>query len=260
MDDLKTSIVRSLDGQNEALFPHLAYLLQDLWEIGASPGHFIQLICKNDLENKIAKAVDLGCGKGAVAIQLAKNFGWQVDGFDAMPAFIQEARQWSKKHGTENVCSFNVCDIRELVKTAGRYDLVILGSIGSVFGSIEETLRAIRPCLFQTGYVLLDDGYQKSETIHSLHQIPTRENAIQHIRKAGFVIIDEITYSPDFISASNQEIYSAIQHRVLELEKKYPETKQLFQNYLAIQRQENSALENDITCVTWLLKYSVDHD
>lgn len=257
MTDLKKSIVNSLDGRDVNLFPHLPYLLQDLWEIGASPPHFIQLIRKNRLESKINRALDLGCGKGAVAVQLAKVFGWQIYGIDAMPAFIEDSKQWSKKYSTEVLCTFEVGDIREQIQNRRDYDLVLLGSIGPVLGSIKETLVALKPCLKQTGYVLLDDGYLKGKNSKSPHDYPTREKVFQQIRESGFHILDELIYSREFMIESNQKIFAAIQNRAMELAEKYPEKKRLFEAYVRLQEEENETLENEIVCVTWLLQNSV---
>ena len=47
MDTIEHSILKSLDGKDINLFPFLPYLLQDIWEIGASPEVILNLIKKN---------------------------------------------------------------------------------------------------------------------------------------------------------------------------------------------------------------------
>jgi hypothetical protein len=44
MEEIKKSVVDSLDGNNVELFQHLPYILQDLWEIGADPSIIVSLI------------------------------------------------------------------------------------------------------------------------------------------------------------------------------------------------------------------------
>ncbi|MDP2423229.1 MAG: hypothetical protein U1C46_02215 [Bacteroidales bacterium] len=47
IEDLKKSIVESLDGYDIELIPYLPYILQDLWEIGADPLTMLTLIKNN---------------------------------------------------------------------------------------------------------------------------------------------------------------------------------------------------------------------
>ncbi len=252
--DVQASIIESLDGDEARLFPHLPHLLQDVWEIGASPRHLIELIEKSKLAGGINSALDLGCGKGAVSIQLAKRFGWRVSGIDAMPAFINEANERSREHGTVERCTFEVDDIREAVHRQRGYSLVILGSIGPVLGSIGQTLNAVKQCLTNPGYVLLDDGYKKGKVTTSMHDIPDRAQALAEIVGNGFDIIDEFIYDPEEIKASDVEIFESIKRRALELQLKYPQEKAVLEKYIQDQIRENYVLENEYVCVTWLLK------
>ena len=51
------------------------------------------LICKYiDLSDK-TRILDLACGKGAVAVEVAQKLNVRVKGIDLMPEFIEVARQ-----------------------------------------------------------------------------------------------------------------------------------------------------------------------
>ena len=253
-DSIKQSVIQSLDGRDEELYPFLHYLLQDLWEIGTSPVHLIDLIERHKLAEKIKTALDLGCGKGAVSIQMAKHFGWHVHGIDAMPEFIEGAQQRSQTFGTAKRVSFELGDIRSAVKHARDYDLVILGSIGPVLGSIIETLSAVKSCLVPGGYVLLDDVYQRMDGHSAAGDAPDRAAVLQQIHGSSLKIIEEFVYDHDYLAMSNQAIFAAIQKRAIELETAQPEKKHFFRAYVAQQAHENKVLEEDVECVTWLLK------
>ena len=77
------------------------------------------------LLKKESKILDLGCGKGAVLINLVKNFGCQGHGIDALPDFIEEAKEYAKKNKVEQKCTFETGDIRRMVDHHQDYDLVI---------------------------------------------------------------------------------------------------------------------------------------
>jgi predicted RNA methylase len=84
MKSLEESVVAAMDGSERALFPYLPYILQDLWELGASPGEIIELVRKHANNYSRLRILDLGCGKGAVSIQLAKELNCSCLGVDAV--------------------------------------------------------------------------------------------------------------------------------------------------------------------------------
>jgi cyclopropane fatty-acyl-phospholipid synthase-like methyltransferase len=153
------SIIKSLDGTDKELLPFIPFLLQDLWEIGSSPEIINQLLLNHNCVDKQSKVLDLGCGKGAISVNMAKQFGCQVLGIDAMPKFIEEANYWSDKFHQSHLCTFEVDDIRQKTSELINFELIVLGSIGPVFGNIEITLNSVKSSLVANGYVILDDGY-----------------------------------------------------------------------------------------------------
>jgi ubiquinone/menaquinone biosynthesis C-methylase UbiE len=254
MDDLKVSIVASLDGESEALFPYLPYLLQDLWEIGSFPRTIVQLMKKHTLHHHQSFTVlDLGCGKGAVAITIAQELECQVYGIDGMPEFIAQAKTYAKTYHVEHLCRFDVGDIRQEVQTLHDYDLVILGSLGPVFGDIEATLRQVKSCVKPGGCILLDDAYIPDESELKSEVYLKRSQVLEQIRRSGVAILDECILERADIVESDVEIFQHIKRRAFELIEQHPEKKALFEGYVHAQQRENEILENYVTCVTWVL-------
>jgi len=93
--DMREKVAKSLTAESTALLPYLPYLLQDLWELGSSPDEIVSAI-KNCGIDKGWRVLDLGCGKGAVSIRLARNFGCSVKGIDFINDFIDYARKKRK--------------------------------------------------------------------------------------------------------------------------------------------------------------------
>lgn len=255
MEDLRKSVLTSLDGKNDDLYPYLPYLLQDLWEMGTSAEIIINLVKKHRINHsRDVKVLDLGCGKGAISINLAKTFGFHVHGIDGMPEFIKDANMWTEKYDVSHLCRFEIGDIRLLVNQLEGYDIIILGSIGPVFGNIEETLRKAMQCLRKNGIVILDDGYIPEDSKIKLRHYPTRSEALIQIQNSHFDIIEEHMIDQNYIKESNAAIFESIHHRVMELKSRYPKKSYLFEQYLKTQEEENDILENYIRCVTWLLR------
>ena len=210
MDTVKKSIVKSMDGLEFGLFPYLSYLLQDLWEIGASSDYIIDIVKRQRVLKKKSKILDLGCGKGAVLIRLVNEFGCEGHGIDALPDFIEEAKDYAKKYKVLQKCTFETGDIRRKVDDLTGYDLVILGSIGPVFGDIKSTLLKVQTCTKDDGYIILDDGYLSNDSSLKSPVYLKETELLQQIKSAKMNIVDKSLLNPDYIKNSNKQIYDYI--------------------------------------------------
>ncbi|HPG41715.1 MAG TPA: class I SAM-dependent methyltransferase [bacterium] len=253
---LEKSILESLDGRNDELLPFIPYLLQDMWELGSLPQDIIKLIRKHRLPlDHTGKILDLGCGKGAVSITLAQEFGCRVLGIDGVPDFITAAQHQARLHKVEELCTFQSGDMRELVCTLVNFDLALLGSIGPVFGDLETTINSVVPCLKNNGYLLIDDGYLKEDSQIQKQGYCKRGEILQQIDRCPVRIIDEYYINDTALGDLSDVMYAQIKNRVAELIAKYPQQRHLFESYLQTQEEEFAVLENDMQGVTWLLQY-----
>lgn len=125
MKSLEESVVIAMDGTDKDIFPYLPYILQNFWEIGASPSDMITLIESQFTDFSELKIVDLGCGKGAVSIKIAEKLGCECWGFDAIGDFIEEARIKATDYNVASLCHFEQADIREKIKELPRFDVII---------------------------------------------------------------------------------------------------------------------------------------
>jgi SAM-dependent methyltransferase len=79
MQDIWFSILESLDGKDPRVLPYLPFLLQDLWELGSSPGVISGLVKRHAQgQDRRLRVLDLGCGKGTVSVQLACDLECEV--------------------------------------------------------------------------------------------------------------------------------------------------------------------------------------
>lgn len=253
MKTLEKSVVTSMDGSDSQLFPFLSCILQDLWEIGASPDVIIKLIHKHTSNHSNLKVLDLGCGKGAVSIKLAKEFNCSCIGIDAVEDFIKEAQNKAKEYGVEKRCQFEVGDIRERVKELKGFDIIILGAIGPVFGNYYSTLSTLSKCLNKNGLIIIDDGYIEDESSFSHPLTEKRSSILKQITEAGMKLIDEVIINDDEIKSADDHIFKNLKKRCHELIEKYPEKSTLFLEYIKKQEKENEILETKVICSTMLI-------
>ncbi|TVQ69863.1 MAG: class I SAM-dependent methyltransferase [Balneolaceae bacterium] len=268
---LEESVVAAMDGTDPEIYPYLPYILQDVWEMGASPEVMVRLARRHAPQHRELAVIDLGCGKGAVSVALARMLPCRCLGIDAIDAFIEEARQKALAFGVADRCSFTTGDIREWVErrqvgkglsrskvpaatTAPKFDLIVLGAIGPVLGDYFETLTRLSSCLAHDGIILIDDGYIPDGSTFT-HPLIQRKNEIdRQIVRAGMKLVDKEVIGTDDMQASNKAIHQPLIRRCRELMEKHPEQHHLFEGYIRKQEEEIDILENRIVCSTMVVK------
>ena len=254
MKTIEESVVDALDGSDKDLFPFLPYLLQDLWEIGSDPDAIIKLIRKHCNNIAQLKVIDLGCGKGAVSVKVTKELGCTCYGIDAIPEFIEFAKQKTAEFKVNHLCKFETGDIREKVKELSGYDVIILGAIGPVFGDYFSTLSTLGKCLNERDIFIIDDGYINDNSDFDHPLMIKKANILQQIEKAGMYLVEDDVMDRDKIKDSNDSIFVHLKKRCFELIEKFPDKQALFLDYINRQEIENDVLENNVIGTTMVIK------
>jgi 2-polyprenyl-3-methyl-5-hydroxy-6-metoxy-1,4-benzoquinol methylase len=253
MNDLKDCVVKSLDGTALEIFPFLPYLLQDLREIGTDPLLVSEMLHEHIDDIKPIKILDFGCGKGAVSVRLAKDYNCQIFGIDALPEFVESAKEFAIEKGVYDRCLFSQGDIRTQYIYYKNFDVVILGAIGPVLGNIEETLQKVSQCLKSEGIVVLDDSYIPESSDYAHERSAGKLQFFEQISQAGFEVSLEQVLDVEYIKLMNREIFSKIKYRANEMISQYPHKAKIIQDYVKQQNIENFALENNLVCSLFLL-------
>ena len=253
MSTVEESVVMAMDGASSNLFPYLPYILQDLWEIGTSPEIVLTLVKKYTTDSSNLRVLDLGCGKGAVLIKLAKEFGCYCYGVDAVEEFIEEAKNKAKEFNVDEYCCFACGDIRVEISDFRDYDIIILGSIGPVLGDYHSTLTKVSECIKENGLIIIDDGYIDDSSEYSHPLIEKKSVILAQISDAGMRLIGEIIIDKSEIKAADEYIYRNIKRRCQELVEEHPDKRKLFIDYISKQEEENKVLEEKVICSTMLL-------
>lgn len=254
MISLEESVTIAMDGSDIELFNYLPYILQDLWELGSDPENIINLVQKYTKDYSKLKVLDLGCGKGAVSIKLAQKLKCKCLGIDAIKKFINEAIKKSEEYKVESLCKFEIGDIRIKVNELSGYDVIILGSIGPVFGNFYDTLSSITKCLKEDGFIIIDDGYIEDKSTFTHPLIQKKKLIFKQIFDAGMELIDEYIIKDQFIKETDEYIFEKVKNRCIELIKKHPDKRKLFDDYIKQQEYENIVLEKKIVCSTMVIR------
>ena len=254
MKSIEESVVTALDGSEPEIYSYIPYILQDLWEIGASPETIIRLVKKHKVETDNLTILDLGCGKGAVSIQLAKSLNCHCLGIDAVKEFIEYAKSKAKEFGVESLCRFEVGDIRKNNKELNNFDIIILGSIGPVLGSYYQTLISVSNYIKADGLIIIDEGYIDSDDTFSYPNLFKKDEVYKQISEAEMQLTDEVIFERDDNETSDRCILERLTQRCRELIKIHPDKRKLFENYIRKQEYETELLETKITCATLVIR------
>lgn len=168
-----------------------------------------------------------------------------------MPDFIEVARQKSQEHKVQYLCECVIGDINEPVEIEKGYDIVILGAVGDILGNQEETLDKLSTTIKKDGHILLDDGYDKSQ---SDGPYLTKEKWLDIIEKSGFELLADLPVNEVEFSGVLEEQKESLKRITSELIERYPAKAYLFEQYMDSQMAECDELENDVIGVTMLLK------
>lgn len=88
---------------------------------------------------------------------ITKETGASVLMVDIFPEFIECAKNKAKEMQITN-CEFLVEDIKLTAKRECGFDLVLLCSVGDVFGNSEATLKALKQTVKKGGYIIIEES------------------------------------------------------------------------------------------------------
>jgi cyclopropane fatty-acyl-phospholipid synthase-like methyltransferase len=248
-------IAQAFDATLE-LLPFIPDLLADLWALGGSVEVIVDLLRPLCLPAETTRILDLGCGKGAVALTLAKELGFQALGVDLFEPFVQEASERAEEMGIASRCQFICEDIRNTLSEVRDYDVVIYASVG-VLGRLDECVAKLRQCVHSGGYMLIDNAFLtdpgKVES-HWYEHCATHEETICRLTAHGDALLREVIIPAEEVKALNQEYTELIRTRAEKLAKLHPEAADSVYRYVEKQERESEIMETTVTSVVWLLQ------
>jgi cyclopropane fatty-acyl-phospholipid synthase-like methyltransferase len=255
-NETEKSLAKSLEAKPEVL-PYLPELLTDLWALGSWPDKLVPMLRPLKLAAQKTRLLDLGCGKGAVSVILAREFGFHATGIDASRPFLEEAKIKAKEFNVSHLCRFEFGDIRDYVKTARDFDIVVYASLGGILGNFDEIVARLRNTIRTNGYIVVDDGYLKtSEKIKREgyeHYLPHQET-INQLASHGDKIVEEIQLTDE----QNREIgygyLKVIKKRAMEMTTRNPQLKKEINEYISNQEIECGIIDQYLRGAIWLLK------
>lgn len=147
-------------------------------------------LCRPEATSRV---LDVGCGAGLAACQIARQYGSQVVGVDISEVMIAKALEQAEKQGLSDRVDFRVGDAYQLPFEDASFDLLLIESVltplpGDKLTALAEMIRVLRPAgVIGANETIVDPaappelletfarhpatyGYFTSQTLHSLFE------------------------------------------------------------------------------------------
>ena len=237
------------------LLPWIPELLSDFDELGSNAALIVEVLGDLGLPAS-ARVADLGCGKGAVAVAIAKAFGCRVDGIELFQPFVDSCLQRAAAAGVSELCSFRRADILKLAGRTEPADVAVYAALGDVLGPLDETIGVIRRFVRPGGFILICEGYIKdggTSDFPGFEDSASREETLRRLQSHGDVLKHELIEPIDHSEAYAREI-AQIQRRVENLADRHPELEAEFMKYFENQRREYEYMAANVVPAIWALQ------
>jgi ubiquinone/menaquinone biosynthesis C-methylase UbiE len=245
-------------GIESVLLPVLPELLADIWALGSWPEKIVDLLRSSTTLHEGASVVDLGCGKGAVAIPIAQDLSFRVHGIDLFPPFLEEARSRAESAGVSELCRFDVGDLRRTVKARRKYDVAVLAGVGAI-GDFGQTVLEVRRIVRPRGVLVIDDGFLKDDlgpTPPGYEYYRSHGETVRELTSHGDRLMLERLVSAEELKEYNRANTESIRRRAAEVASRSPELAEALKHYVQSEEEECAFLEGRTTAAIWLLERS----
>lgn len=245
-------------GVTPDLVPLLPELLADIWVLGSWPERIVALLRECTTLPRVARVVELGCGKGAVSITVAQKLGFRVRGIDLFPPFIEEAEARAQAASVADLCRFETGDLRHAVQTLRDYDVALLAGVGAgVLGDYARCVGEVRRTVHPGGYLVIDDGFLKAAAQSSrpgYEYYCSHDDTVHQLTSHGDTLVRELLVPTAELEEYNRRNTVLIRRRAKEVAQRSPELAEALALYVQSEETECQFLETETTAALWLLE------
>lgn len=249
---LRREVARSVDAP-ASLVPYFEQLFAGMPSLGSSPRRLTNSLHAAGVEQG-ARVLDLACGKGAIAVELARRLGCSVTAVDACPAFLEEGRRRAANAGVANRVRFIESDVRAFARAAARarrrWDAALM--IGLL--PIEEAAPMLRTLVRSRGIYAIDDVFRDTNLTSRRSEfltVPTRSECREIIEASGDRLIAVDVTSPSRLRALNDSLYKRLAQNARALRASTPSLARDLEAFLSNQRHANRLLGGQLRPAIW---------
>jgi phosphoethanolamine N-methyltransferase len=178
-------------------------MLELIWGEGymapGGPGNVARML--RGVEACGKRILDIGCGIGGPAFEMARTFGAEVVGIDLEAPLIERARSAAARHGLAEQCTFQTVDIGPLPFPEQSFDIIV--SAGALTQTKDKAaifrncFDVLRPGGYLSCYDWLRSHDDYSDDMHYwfkleglTYSLETLDDYARHFRQCGYADVE----------------------------------------------------------------------
>lgn len=249
---LRREVARSVDAP-AALLPHFDALFRGMPSLGSSPGRVVSMLDRAGIGPK-SRVVDLACGKGTLAIALARRLGCTVIGVDACAPFIAEANDATDRAGVSDRVQFIEMDVRVFAR--GRRE-AFDGALMMGLFPIEVARQVLRPLVAPGGCYVIDDVFRDERLTaneRAFDEIPTKEETRALLERGRDRVVEVDLPPPSRVRSMDAALYRRLRSNAKCIGREHPGVRAALATFLANQRGANRLLGRELRPAVWVVR------
>ncbi len=248
-------VARSVDAP-PSLLPVFGELFRGMPNLGSQPRRVASMLERAGIGPR-SRVLDLACGKGTLAITLARRFGCRVTGVDACTPFIDEASRAAGRAGVAGHVTFIESDLRVFVsrlkRRRDRFDAALMMGLWP----LPVARRALRPLVKPRGLYVIDDVFRDERLTTQQPEfadIPARAESLSILEQDGDRVIDVDVLAPARLRALNKSLYRSLAANARLLRLKHPHLAPALLQFMGNQRFANRLLGRELRPAVWVVR------
>lgn len=252
---LRREVARSVDSP-ATLLPHFADLFHGIPNLGSQPRRIATMLERAGIGPR-SRILDLACGKGTLAITLARRFGCHITAVDGCTPFIEEALRAADHAEVSDLTTFIESDLRRFVSRAKRMRKQFDAALMMGLWALPDARRALRPLVRSRGIYVIDDVFRDERLTTQQPEfadIPTRTESLAILEQDGDRVIEVDVLAPSRLRALNDSLYRPLASNAKRIARESPRLRPALATFLENQRHANSLLGRELRPAVWIVR------
>lgn len=114
------------------------------------------------------RVLEIGCGVGATAVYLAREYGCQVSGVDISERMVQRAREHAQRRGVQQLTDFRTADMNKLPFPSNAFDAVFCESVLAFSKDKPKAISEMARVTIPGGFVAINESLWLQEPSEEL--------------------------------------------------------------------------------------------